>query len=142
MASKKQTYSVAPSQVVGPVRGWYTLTLTDGSTVKVRKSQIRQLGGLTNRRVGNRRYDCSGYVRKYKGATLKSVSGHATMDNGDELAVELRGAELDKVYQIASKVLGETQTALKARYEHLNPGMQRMNLGNRIRAAQAESAEA
>lgn len=55
------------------------------------------------------------------------------VDCGDELATILRGKELDEVYVIAAKKLETTVSALKDKYGHLNPGMQRMNLANRIR---------
>jgi hypothetical protein len=80
------------------------------------------------RRVGNTRHDCSAYVK------TKSASGNKTLDSGDALAIELRGLDLDAVYKRASKELGETMVSLHQRYDVLNPGMQRMNLGNRIRA--------
>ena len=139
MASK--TYTIATrAQIKATSKGWLTIELSDGSTVKARAKNVRiaDEGGITNRRVGDRKYDCSKYVRKVNGKTNVSASGNATMDNGDALAKKLRGAELDDVYAEASKVLGESQAALRAKYAHLNPGMQRMNLGNRMRAASAE----
>ena len=45
------------------------------------------------------------------------------------------GFTLDEVYKLAAKELKESEKDLRARYRHLNPGMQRMNLGNRMRAA-------
>lgn len=138
----RKTYTVQKSQVIANVKGWLSLQLSDGSIVKARARDVRftDEGGIRNRRVGNRRYDCSRYKEVSKG--VKSVGGHATLDNGDDLARSLRGAELDDVYTQASKVLGESVRALKLRYEHLNVGMQRMNLGNRMRAAMATEADA
>ena len=49
-------------------------------------------------------------------------------------AAKLRGMDLARVYAYAAGLLNESIDGLKARYEHLNPGMQRMNLGNRVRA--------
>jgi hypothetical protein len=140
MASK--TYTIATrAQIKSEAKGWLTIELSDGSTVKARAKNVRiaDEGGIKNRRVGNRRYDCSKYIRKVAGKLLKSAGGNATMDNGDQLAKTLRGADLDDVYKQASAVLGETQTALRAKYGHLNAGMQRMNLGNRMRAASADA---
>ena len=73
----------------------------------------------------------------------RSASGATTFHSGDAVASGLEGATLDEVYRVASKALGETQKALHEKYDHLNPGMQRMNLGNRIRGAitAAEKAE-
>ena len=58
-----------------------------------------------------------------------------TQDSGDELAVMLRGKDLDEVYEMASDILDVEAVDLYAKYEHLNPGQQRMVLGNRIRRA-------
>jgi hypothetical protein len=60
-------------------------------------------------------------------------SGRQTLDCGDKIASLLRGMELGYVYKVAAFNLGESVEALTARYSHLNPGMQRMTLGNRIR---------
>ena len=81
------------------------------------------------RRIGNTKHDCSHYER------TTSAGGNKTLDSGDELATELRGFTLDEVYAKAAKVLGESRASLEQRYSKLNPGMQRMNLGNRMRAA-------
>ncbi len=71
----------------------------------------------------------------HKDTVKKTAGGHPSVDSNDKLAVKLRGLTLDEVYSEASKVLNEPVKALKAKYEHLNAGMQRMNLGNRMRAA-------
>lgn len=55
-------------------------------------------------------------------------------DIGDEVAVMLRECEtLDQVYECASLYVGLSVQHLKSRYGHLNPGQQRMNLGNKMR---------
>lgn len=104
-------------------------------TARKGKTAKRPLGadGTPLKRVGNKDHfvDLSNYKE------VKSASGNASLDNGDEVAKQLREKPLDDVYSIAAKVLREPVKALKARYEHLNVGMQRMNLGNRIRGAQA-----
>ena len=66
-------------------------------------------------------------------ADVKTASGAASIDNGDEVAEMLRGMDLDATYAKASKVLELPEADLRAKYAHLNLGMQRMNLGNRIR---------
>lgn len=78
---------------------------------------------------------------------VKSASGNRSYDTGDDVAKQLRGLDLDAVYKIAARELkaaGETITikALKERYENLNPGHQRMCVGNRVRAAQARALQA
>jgi hypothetical protein len=65
----------------------------------------------------------------------KTAGGHVSVNNGDEIAMKLIGKDLDSVYTMAAKALKEDEADLRKKYEHLNPGMQRMNLGNRMRAA-------
>lgn len=65
----------------------------------------------------------------------KTAGGHVSVHNGDAIAVKLLGKDLDTVYAAAAKALKEDEADLRAKYAHLNPGMQRMNLGNRMRAA-------
>jgi hypothetical protein len=70
---------------------------------------------------------------------VRTESGRKAIDSDDATAKELRGKTLDEVYAIAGKELGQTQKELKEKYQHLNIGMQRMNLGNRIRGARAKA---
>lgn len=81
------------------------------------------------KKVGDKVYDLSSYQK------AKTAAGNTSLDNGDALAKKLRGVDLDDVYKRAAKALGEPEKNLRSRYRHLNPGMQRMNLGNRMRAA-------
>lgn len=55
-------------------------------------------------------------------------------DVGDPIATALRACKsLDDVYRRAAKYLGVPDADLRAKYGKLNPGQQRMNLGNRMR---------
>jgi hypothetical protein len=72
------------------------------------------------------RPDVSQYV---KGRT---ASGKRSFNNGDAVASTLNGLALEDVYTIAEKVTGKD--GLEAKYSGLNPGQQRMTLGNLIRA--------
>lgn len=76
--------------------------------------------------------------KKYNKGT--SNAGNVSYDSGDKLAQELRGVALEDVYDIAAKKLGVTVRSLKGQYGNLNPGMQRMNLGNRLRKLLREKA--
>ena len=69
----------------------------------------------------------------YEYRKTTAASGRASVDNGDETAQLLRGKELDEVYIIASEITEMSISELKGLYQHLNPGHQRMCLGNRIR---------
>jgi len=65
--------------------------------------------------------------------TAKSASGAVSKHSGDAIATALEGLTLEEVYQLASEALDLPMAELEAKYEHLNGGMQRMNLGNRLR---------
>lgn len=74
-------------------------------------------------------------LTKYVKGAAKTVNGNKTHDTGDRTAERLRGMPIDAVYVEAAQVTGTPEGELRARYQSLNLGMQRMNLGNRIRAA-------
>lgn len=65
----------------------------------------------------------------------RTAGGHVSVHNGDEIATKLLGKDLDQVYTMAARQLKEDEADLRKKYKHLNTGMQRMNLGNRMRAA-------
>ena len=60
----------------------------------------------------------------------KAASGAASVNNGDDVAMLLNGMELNEVYDVAEEFCEK-----EFDYGELNEGMQRMNLGNRIRGA-------
>lgn len=68
----------------------------------------------------------------------RTASGNTSLHNGDPVASKLVELLLDEVYAVASKLLGVDVDTLVEKYKHLNLGMQRMNLGNRIRGAVAK----
>lgn len=78
-------------------------------------------------------------LAKYKTHETRTASGRRAIDRDDEVAAQLRGSSLDEVYAAASDALGQSVEDLRAKYGHLNPGMQRMNLGNRMRGAASKS---
>ncbi len=67
-----------------------------------------------------------GYV---KHADVKTVTGRPSVDNDDIVAVTLRGHDLATAYDILAKNGG----AKSPKWENLNPGMQRMAIGNVLR---------
>lgn len=89
-------------------------------------------------------------VRKCKDATFqrfetyvrhKTPNGTFSYDNGDKVASTLRDLTLDEVYKEVAKAtreegvtIADQEATLRKRYGKLNAGMQRMNLGNRLRA--------
>ena len=73
------------------------------------------------------------YRANYVRGLATTASGNPTVDNNDDVAGKLRGMAIEGVYALAAIELGIAQEVLRTKYEHLNVGMQRMNLGNRIR---------
>jgi len=73
---------------------------------------------------------------RYFVSDTKTPSGRRTIDTNDEIAQSLRGLPLEQVYQLAAETTGISVEELQDKYAGLNTGMQRMNLGNRIRGAE------
>ena len=97
------------------------------------------------------RPDWSKYTRHND---VKTASGKATIDIDDLVAGALRGLNPDDLYDTVARYIQkinetavdakglealDTVEKLRAKYGHLNPGMQRMNLGNRLRGALARA---
>lgn len=61
----------------------------------------------------------------------RTATGAISHHSGDVVASNLEGTTVDEVASIAVELTGDKDLATK--YEHLNVGMQRMNLGNKIR---------
>lgn len=130
------------------VHGWATVTYTDGTVTKMRGLQLdeakmsytieSQVGlavdgetvveSTSGRKIVDRRVDLSHYER------IK-VEGRRILDCADDTAQKLRTMSLDDVYQHAATALAVPEDELRQKYGHLNKGMQRMNLGNRIRSS-------
>jgi hypothetical protein len=67
----------------------------------------------------------------------KTAGGNVPIDCNDKVATALRGKDIESVYKEVAKALAPdiSLADLKAKYGKLNLGMQRMNLGNRLRGA-------
>lgn len=79
-------------------------------------------------------------LTRYTVSEVKTASGRKAIDIADPVAKQLRGLDLSDVYRAASEATGESMAGLHRKYDHLNPGMQRMNLGNLIRGAASKAA--
>ena len=66
--------------------------------------------------------------------TYQTATGNLSMDNGDDVALILRGASPEVVMRAAEKLKGLEPGTLAERYKDRNPGAKRMNSGNIIRA--------
>ncbi|MCK5609693.1 hypothetical protein KAR91_47910 [Candidatus Pacearchaeota archaeon] len=74
--------------------------------------------------------DKSVNIDRTKYNASRSASGSKSLSNGDEVATALEGLTIDDLFSIGDSLLGED---FRSRYASLNTGMQRMNMGNRIR---------
>ena len=84
------------------------------------------------------------YLPQYTAYAIQLADGtkKRSIDKGDDVALTLRKLTLDAVYSTAASSTGISQAGLRDRFAHLNPGMQRMNLGNMIRKALKEALNA
>ena len=114
-----------PLKVVKPARKTATLEST-GEEVVVHEALVQP-----------------DYTR-YTKHNVKSPSGRKALDINDAAAGLLRGHDISDCYFIVAKNMAKLDAAIDpevlekeliAQYEHLNVGMQRMNLGNRLRKA-------
>lgn len=71
-----------------------------------------------------------------------SGSGKRTMRCKDATAEALDGFTVEETYRVAAELTDTPVKELQTKYGHLNVGMQRMNLGNRIRGAIAKQDKA
>lgn len=104
----------------------------DREKAAAKRRAEREKAGLTGKTVPA---DLSRYsVNK----EVKTAGGNASVDCNDSVAQKFRGMSLDEVLKESAKILKEPEADLRKRYAHLNPGMIRMNCGNRVRAALAK----
>ena len=130
--------------------GWVKFTLDSGEEAKLRSGSVEVIeaeslevaraqpeGGAFARLKAAR----VNYVRAKEGGDGEPK--RLRVDCGDEVAEELRPLTLEKVYATVAKGTGATAKSLHEKYNHLNLGQQRMNLGNMLRRArrEAEAAE-
>lgn len=79
------------------------------------------------RTIAGKAVDLSHYEK------TKAPGGGTSYHNGDAVAEKLAGKSLDDAYAVAAKTLKVDEKELRKQYAHLNVGMQRMSLGNRMR---------
>ena len=92
----------------------------------------------TIHRIGETEVDLSKYQK------AKTAAGNSSLDCGDPIAKQLRGKPLPEVVKIVARALKQAnggtikgiERELTEKYGHLNPGLARMSLGNRLRALQ------
>ena len=129
-------------EVVRYLKGWYTLVniMDERVTMKLRHDDL--VDGLEDEdfEVEDEAEDeeaeskMAGQLRKYRELYVPTIaaSGRKSLSNGDTIAMALEMHELDGLYQVVAAL---TDMDCTEKYAHLNVGSQRMNLGNRLRAA-------
>jgi hypothetical protein len=142
--------------------GWSTVTTSTGETKKVRNGALSAIIQQEPKKMqaairtaapahfvrdvaperGAKIKDTVFNLGKYFVSDIKTPSGRRTIDCADDVAATLRGMDLDQVYAVTAQALEIDEAQLRKQYEHLNQGMQRMNLGNRIRGAEVAKAQA
>lgn len=129
--------------IVAAKSGWVTLKYKDDKTekkVRVKEVALKNPPKVKEPKLPKDPDALDGRLipadlTKYTVHDSKTVSGRKQVDVADETANKLREKSLDQVYAYTAKTLDEPEKELRAKYVKLNPGMQRMNLGNRLRAA-------
>ena len=113
------------------------ITLPRGGVIKATKEEIEEAIAAEDAALAAlAEMEASPFARLTKATCDVYLRGDKkSYDNGDEIAQFLRPRALIDVYVSAACLLREDVVLLRQRYAHLNPGQQRMNLGNRIRGA-------
>ena len=123
----------APWGITAAARGW--LTISNGE--EERKVRVKDLVPYEPKHSDEDEPQPRGMAKtlnRYRGNYEPHLTpqGKKSLSNGDWLAQQLAGLTPDEVLSVGGRVLGLDVRGL---YGHLNHGQQRMNAGNRLRAA-------
>lgn len=156
---EKVVYKGATAEVTSVVKsGWLSIMLESGDTRKVRLSDVKRAPKVEKAepKAPDSNPRVAAALAKAKEAkpeaerVAKAPAG--PQDNGDEIATKLRDcADLNAVYALAAVELApkfakigvapeNVESLLRQRYSVLNPGQQRMVLGNLMRGWLKEQA--
>lgn len=136
-------------EVIGVTGGWTAIReMGNGDIRKVRNGALSGhttiTAPTTARLIEERKNGVvfAGYLPQYEAYSIQTTDGATkrSIDKGDAVALQLRKLPLDGVYASVARAVGSDTVALLERFGHLNPGMQRMNLGNMLRRALREAA--
>jgi len=142
-----------PVEIINVTRGWIKIRQDDKKEFSVRSTEIAEVREVQEKPAKEKKaIDINTrkngvvdtlYLPQYVATPVTTKSGNLkrALDCGDEIAARLRPMDLDEVYQMAGSICGVTEKGLRDRFDHLNVGMQRMNLGNMIRKALREQAK-
>ena len=122
-------------------RGWVTSVSEDGVEQKDRVAALaeyEQVDGYDSEQDDDEESEgkptMASQLKKYRARYTVGIapSGRKSLNNGDPVARALEAAPLEYLYETVHELFG---LDLHTKYERLNLGAQRMNLGNRIRSA-------
>ena len=142
-----------PVEIINVTRGWIKIRQHDKKELSVRSTEVAEIRVVEEKPAKEKKaIDINTrkngvvdtlYLPQYVATPVTTKSGNLkrALDCGDEIAARLRPMDLDEVYQMAGSICGVTEKGLRDRFDHLNVGMQRMNLGNMIRKALREQAK-
>lgn len=80
----------------------------------------------------------SEYKTRY--LNTRSAAGSSSKICGDAISIMMNGQTIERCAEIVAEYTGDSAADLLSRYEHLNPGQRRMNIGNRLRRWAKENA--
>lgn len=142
-----------PVEIINVTRGWIKIRQHDKKELSVRSTEIAEIREVKAKPVKEKKViDINTrkngvvdtlYLPQYVATPVTTKSGNLkrALDCGDEIAARLRPLDLDEVYSTAADICKTAEKGLRDRFDHLNVGMQRMNLGNMIRKALREQAQ-
>ena len=138
-------------EVIGVTGGWTAIReQVNGDIRKIRNGALSGhttiTAPATARLIEERKNGVvyAGYLPQYEAYKAVTTEGATkrSIDKGDAVALQLRPLALITVYATVSNATGVSLEDLTARFSHLNPGMQRMNLGNMLRRSLRQAATA
>jgi len=136
-------------EIIGVTGGWTAIReMENGDIRKVRNGALSGhttiTAPTTARLIEERKNGVvyAGYLPQYEAYKTLTTEGETerSIDKGDSVALALRPQTLEQVYSTVASATDSPVTSLLERFGHLNPGMQRMNLGNMLRRALREAA--
>ena len=142
-----------PVEIINVTRGWIKIRQEDKKELSVRSTEVAEIREVQEKPAKEKKIiDINTrkngvvdtlYLPQYVATPITTKSGNLkrALDCGDPIAAQLRPMDLVEVYQMAGSICGVTEKGLRDRFDHLNVGMQRMNLGNMIRKALREQAK-
>lgn len=125
--------SFAVGELITINKRWATIKIGDGSIVRVGKTKIELAQTEEEEDETQEELEGKRIADGYHYAKCRAASGRISVDNADDVAQLLRGNTLDEAYKIVAGMIDVDVYSLMAKYSHLNPGQQRMNIGNRAR---------